>query len=84
MSRISINREVTSLFITQLIHTQLQCIAEEEKDTRARKKEVTAVGRSSYYFGFHFSVDSIFEEVVGFSTFMVSPRKNIVFIVYCV
>ena len=34
--------------------------------------------------GFTFGVDSISEEVAGFSTFMVSPRKNIVFIVSCV
>ena len=34
--------------------------------------------------GFTFGVDSISEEVVGFSPFMVSPRKNIVFIVSCV
>ena len=31
--------------------------------------------------GFTFGADSIFEEVAGFSPFMVSPRKNIVFIV---
>ena len=27
-------------------------------------------------FGFHFGADSISEEVVGFSPFMVSPRKK--------
>ena len=31
-----------------------------------------------------FGVDSISEEVPGFSPFMVSPRKNTVFIVSCV
>ena len=31
--------------------------------------------------GFNFGVDSISEEVEGFSPFMVSPRKNTVFIV---
>ena len=36
------------------------------------------------FFGFTFGVDSISEEVVGFSPFIVSPRKNIVFIVSCV
>ena len=51
MLGISINKELASLFSTQLIHTQLQHIVEEEKDTGARKKEVTTVGRSSYYFG---------------------------------
>ena len=65
-----------------LTHTQLYHIAEEEKDTREKKKEVTVVGRSSYCFGlFYFGVDSISKEVVGFSPFMVSPRKKIVFIV---
>jgi len=33
---------------------------------------------------FYFGVDSISEEVAGFSPFMVSPRKNTVFIVSCV
>ena len=31
--------------------------------------------------GFYFGADSISKEVMGFSPFMVSPRKNIVFIV---
>ena len=76
MSRISINREENSLFSTH---------SSTLKDTGARKKEVTAVERSSYCFrGFTFGVDSISEEVAGFSPFMVSPRKNTVFIVYCV
>ena len=34
--------------------------------------------------GFTFGVNSISEEVAGFSPFMVSPRKNTVFIVSCV
>ena len=68
-----------------LIHTQLQRIAEEEKYYGAKTKEVTAVGRSSYCFGgFNFGVNSISEEVAGFSPFMVSLRKKIVFIVSCV
>ena len=33
--------------------------------------------------GFTFGVDSIFDEVAGFSPFMVSSRKNTVFIVSC-
>ena len=33
---------------------------------------------------FYFGVDSISEEVVGFSSFMVSLRKNTVLIVSCV
>ena len=34
--------------------------------------------------GFYFGANSISEEVAGFSPFMVSPTKNIVFIVSCV
>ena len=49
------------------------------------KKKVTAVGRSLTVLGiFYFGVDSISEEVVGFSPFMVSLRKNTMFIVSCV
>ena len=45
------------------------------------RKKVTVVGRTSYCFGiFYFGVDSISEEVAGFSPFMVSPRKNTMFI----
>ena len=33
--------------------------------------------------GLTFGADSILEEVAGFSPFMVSPRKNTVFIVSC-
>ena len=37
------------------------------------------------FWGFYcFGVDSISEEVAGFSPFMVSPRINTVFIVSCV
>ena len=54
----------------------------KEKTLRLDKKKITAVERSLivlvfYYFG----DDSISEEVAGFSPFMVSPRKNFVFIV---
>ena len=49
------------------------------------KKKVTVVGRSLTVLGFyHFSVDSISEEVAGFSPFMVSLRKNTMFIFSCV
>ena len=34
--------------------------------------------------GFTFGVDSLSEEAAGFSPFMVSSRKNTVFIVSCV
>ena len=49
------------------------------------KKKITVVGGSLTVLGFYcFGADSISEEVAGFSTFMVSPRKNTVFIVSCV
>ena len=48
------------------------------------RKKVTAVGRSLTVLGSTFGVDSISEEVVGFSPFMVSPRINTVFIISCV
>ena len=39
-----------------------------EEVAGTRKRETTAVGRSSYCFwGFYFGVDSISEEVAGFS-----------------
>ena len=53
-------------------------------DRKKDRKKVTAVGRSLTVFGFYFGADSISEEVVGFSPFIVSPRKNNVFIVSCV
>ena len=84
MLGISINREVTSLFIIHLIHTQLERIAEEEKDTWARGKSLLLSRDCLTVFGFHFGTDSIFEEVAGFSPFMVSPRKNTVLFVSCV
>ena len=57
----------------------------KEKTLELDKKKVTAIGRSLTVLGFYyFGVDSISEEVVGFSPFMVSPSKNTVFIVSCV
>ena len=45
------------------------------------KKNITAIGRSLTFLGFYFfGADSISEEVAGFSPFMVSPRKNTMFI----
>ena len=48
------------------------------------RKKVIVVKRSLTILGSTFGVYSISEEVAGFSPFMVSPRKNIVFIVSCV
>ena len=62
----------------------MSCIVKEEKDTGAKGKGLLLSGDCFTIFGFHFGVDSILEEVAGFSPFMVSPRKNIVFIVSCV
>ena len=44
---------------------------------RERERETTAVGRSSYYFwGFTYGVDSISEEVVGFSPLWFTRGKT--------
>ena len=57
-------------------------ISEKGNTLGLEKNKTTAVGSASYCFwGLTSYVDSIFEEVVGFSPFMVSPIKNIVFIV---
>ena len=57
----------------------------KEKTLGLDKKKITVVGSSLTVLGFnYFGVDSISEEVAGFSPFMVSPRKNTVFIVSCV
>ena len=49
-----------------------------------RERETEAVEIIFMFLGFIFGADSIFEEVVGFSPFMVSSRINTVFIVSCV
>ena len=60
-------------------------ISEEGNTGTRQKKKTTAVGSASYCFlGLTSCGDSIFEEVTGFSPFMVSTIKNIVFIVSCV
>ena len=72
-----------SIFITCNTHhslTQVWRISEEGNTLGLDKKNTTIVGSVSYYFG----ADSISEEVAGFSPFMVSSIKNIVFIVSCV
>ena len=56
----------------------------KEKTLGLDRKKVTAVERSLTKFGFYFGVDSISKELAKFSPFMVSPRKNKVFIVSCV
>ena len=59
-------------------HTQLQCINEREEVVGTRERETTVVGRSSYWFwGFAFDVDSISEEVAGFSPSWFLRGKNL-------
>ena len=48
------------------------------------RKRLLLSGNHLTILGFYFGDNSIFEEVVRFSPFMVSLRKNIVFIVSCV
>ena len=48
------------------------------------RKRLLLSGDHLTVLGFTFGADSISEEVAGFYPFMVSPRKNIVFIVSCV
>ena len=82
--RISINRELASLFNTRYSLT-LSC------STYPRKRKTLGQGRKRLLmsrdhltvFGFHFGVDSISEEVAGFSPFMVSSRKNTVHCLLC-
>ena len=76
-ARISMNREMDSLFSTHHKHTQVQRIVEEGEDTGAKKEEGYCCRESILLFcGFPFCVDSIPEEVAGFSPFMVSLRKK--------
>ena len=48
------------------------------------RKKLLLSGDHLTILGFMFGANSISEEVAGFSPFMVSPRKNILFIVSCV
>ena len=55
----------------------------EEVGTRERER-LLLLGDDLSVLGFTFGADSISEKVAGFYPFMVSPRKNTVFIVSCV
>ena len=48
------------------------------------RKRLLLSGDHLTILGFNFGADSISEEVAGFYPFMLSPRKNTVFIVSCV
>ena len=64
-------------------HTHsLGCMSEREV-VGTRERLMLSGDHLIVFWGFTFGADSISEEVVGFSPFMVSPRKNIVFIVSC-
>ena len=53
-------------------------ISEEGNTGTRQKKKTTAVESASYCFwGLTSCVDSIFEEVAGFSPFMISPIKTL-------
>ena len=53
MSRISINREVTSLFITHSLTLSCSAIAEEEEGSRARRKRLLLSGDHLIFWGFY-------------------------------
>ena len=72
-----------SLFIT----CSLKCGAPLEKEILwldRRQKAIAVLGGHLTVLGITYCGDTILEEVVGFSPFMVSPRKNTVLIVSCV
>ena len=48
----------------------------KRKTLAKRRKRLLLLEDHITIFGFHFGVDSISEEVAGFSPFMVSPRKK--------
>ena len=54
MPGISINREVTSLFITHSLTLSCSAIAEEEEDTGAGRKRLLLSGDHLTIFGFQF------------------------------
>ena len=65
-------------------HTHsLGCMSERE-EVGIRERDYCCRETIFMFLGFTFGVDSISEEFAGFSPFMVSPRKKIVFIVSCV
>ena len=78
--RIYIESESLSIYHLYTHHslTQVWHISEEGNTGTRQKKKTTAVGSASYCFwGLKSCGDSIFEEVAGFSPFMVSPIKTL-------
>ena len=80
----SINIYLASLFITHSLTLSCSVQLRKKKTLGQGRKRLLLSGDYLTVLGFTFVADSIFEEVVGFSPFMVSPRKNTVFIVSCV
>ena len=84
MSRISINRELASLFSTHSLTLSCSTYLRKKKTLGQGRKRLLLSGGHLTVLGFTFGAGSISEEVVGFSPFMVSLRKNTFFIVSCV
>ena len=79
-------RDAFGLLVLYLLHTLthlLGCMSETE-EVGLKERHYYYRGIIFMFLGFTFGVDSISEEVSGFSPFMVSLSKNTVFIVSCV
>ena len=80
--RKNINKHSVSLFRT---HTHsLGRMSERGEALSVCERDCCCREIILLFWGVTFGADSISKEVVGFSPFMVSPRKNTVFIVSCV
>ena len=77
----NINRDWASLFIT---HTHSLGHMSEREKLLGQERDCCCLEIIFMSSSFTFGVDSIFEEVVGFYSFLVSQRKKNVFIVSCV
>ena len=83
-SGISINRQLSSLFIRHSLTLNCSTQLRKIKTLGQGRKRLLLSGDHLTILGFTFGADSISEEVGGFSPFMVSSRKNTMFIVSCV
>ena len=59
-------------------------MSERGETLSVRERETEAVEIILLFWGLTFGADSISKEVAGFSAFIVSLRKNTIFIVSCV
>ena len=83
--RITINRELESLFNTQVIHTQVQRIVEEGEDIGARQEEDYCCWEITYYFG-DFTVLVLIlslRKLRGFILYRFPEEKNCVHYLLC-